>query len=154
MAASVGLLTDRYELTMLAAALRDGTSDTPCVFEVFTRRLPGGRRYGVVAGTARVLEAVTAFGVDADELAWLEQIGALDGPTADYLRNYRFTGRVDGYPEGEVFFPNSPILTVRVTLEGKGNAKNASAPALTGPPALKIYEPSTTDRPGIRSEPP
>lgn len=115
MAASVGLLTDRYELTMLAAALRDGTADTPCVFEVFTRRLPGGRRYGVVAGTARVLQAITSFGVDAEELAWLEQIGAVDGPTADYLRSYHFTGRVVGYPEGEVFFPNSPILTVRGT---------------------------------------
>jgi len=115
MAASVGLLTDRYELTMLGAALRDGTAHTPCVFEVFTRRLPGGRRYGVVAGTARVLDAITAFGVDAEELEWLHGVGAVDETTSAYLQNYRFTGRVDGYPEGEVFFPNSPILTVRGT---------------------------------------
>ena len=58
---STGLLTDRYELTMLQAALADGTAGRHCVFEVFTRRLPPGRRYGVVAGTGRVLEALADF---------------------------------------------------------------------------------------------
>ncbi len=109
----VGMLTDRYELTMLAAALADGTAGTPCVFEVFTRRLPEGRRYGVVAGTARVLDAIASFGVDAAELDWLVDRGVVDGATAEHLRAYRFCGDVDGYPEGEVFFPESPILTVR-----------------------------------------
>ncbi|CAB4861469.1 unannotated protein [freshwater metagenome] len=109
------MLTDRYELTMLAAALRDGTAHTPCVFEVFARRLPEGRRYGVVAGTARVLEAITSFGVDADELLWLNDNAVVDDTTAAFLRNYRFDGTVVGYPEGEVFFADSPILTVHAT---------------------------------------
>ena len=52
---STALFTDRYELTMIDAALRDGTASRRCVFEVFARRLPEGRRYGVVAGTGRVL---------------------------------------------------------------------------------------------------
>ncbi len=109
------MLTDRYELTMLAAALRDGTAHTPCAFEVFARRLPEGRRYGVVAGTARVLDAITSFGVDANELQWLQDCAVVDATTAAFLRNYQFTGTVDGYPEGEVFFADSPILTVRAT---------------------------------------
>jgi len=107
--------TDRYELTMLAAALRDGTADTPCVFEVFARRLPEGRRYGVVAGLARVLAAIASFGMDDDELAWLRGVGAVDDATESFLRSYRFAGSIDGYPEGEVFFADSPILTVRGT---------------------------------------
>lgn len=115
MTASTGMLTDRYELTMLAAALSDGTAQRPCVFEVFARRLPEGRRYGVVAGTARVLDAIMSFGVDQDELQWLHDTGAVDEPTAMCMRDYRFTGSVDGYPEGEVFFGGSPILTVRAT---------------------------------------
>ena len=41
------LLTDRYELTMVDAALRAGTHERACVFEVFARRLPAGRRYGI-----------------------------------------------------------------------------------------------------------
>ena len=109
---TTALLTDRYEFTMLGSALRDGTAERRCVFEVFARRLPDGRRYGVVAGTARLLEAISQFRFDAGTLAWLRDTGVVDATTADYLAEYRFAGDVDGYPEGELFFPNSPILTV------------------------------------------
>ena len=63
-AALAGLLTDRYELTMLAAALRDGTAHRRTTFELFARRLPEGRRYGVVAGTGRLLETLPRFRFD------------------------------------------------------------------------------------------
>jgi nicotinate phosphoribosyltransferase len=109
---TTALFTDRYELTMLGAALRDGTAGRHCVFEVFARRLPDGRRYGVTAGTARVLEAVAAFRFDSDTVAYLRESGVVDDATAAYLSTYRFTGDIDGYPEGELYFPNSPILTV------------------------------------------
>lgn len=110
--ATTALLTDHYELTMVAAALRDGTATRRCVFEVFTRRLPTGRRYGVVAGTARVLEAVSRFRFDAEQLDFLRRTGVVDDTTAEWLASYRFTGDIDGYAEGELYFPNSPILTV------------------------------------------
>ena len=98
---------------MLSAALTDGTADTPCSFEVFARRLPNGRRYGVVAGTARFLEALTRFHFGPEEL---ETLGSfLDGPTLHWLENYRFTGDIDGYREGELYFPGSPVLSVRGT---------------------------------------
>jgi nicotinate phosphoribosyltransferase len=109
------LLTDHYELTMVSAALRDGTADRRCVFEVFTRRLPAGRRYGVVAGTARLVELLRDFRFDEAEVAYLRETGVIDEPTARWLRNYRFTGDIDGYAEGELYFPNSPILTVSGT---------------------------------------
>ena len=105
--------TDRYELTMLQAALRDGTAERDCVFEVFTRSLPPGRRFGVVAGTGRVLEAVHDFAVTGDELGHLQRDGVVDARTADWLAGYRFDGDVDGYAEGEVYMPGSPLLTVR-----------------------------------------
>ena len=101
-----------YELTMLQASLRDGTADRQCAFEVFTRRLTNQRRYGVVAGTARVLEAVKNFVFSEEQLASLD---FLDKKTIEFLRNYRFSGDIDGYPEGELYFPNSPLLTVRGT---------------------------------------
>ena len=111
----LGLHTDRYEFTMVSAALRDGTAATPCVFSVFARRLPDGRRYGVVAGVERVLEAVTSFRFGADERAWLRSEGVIDEATDEFLRDYRFRGDIDGYREGELFFPYSPIMTVRGT---------------------------------------
>jgi nicotinate phosphoribosyltransferase len=107
-----GLLTDHYELTMVQASLRDGTADRRCTFEVFARRLPDGRRYGVVAGTGRLLEAIETFGYDSDQLAELVGRGVVDQDTSDWLRDYRFTGDVSGYAEGEVFLPGSPVLTV------------------------------------------
>ncbi|HEY3090553.1 MAG TPA: nicotinate phosphoribosyltransferase [Jatrophihabitantaceae bacterium] len=109
---STGLLTDRYELTMLDAALRDGTAERQCVFEVFARRLPDGRRYGVVAGTARLLDAVCDFTFDEATVERLHRAGVVGDHAAAFLTRYRFHGDIDGYPEGELYFPYSPVLTV------------------------------------------
>ena len=107
------LLTDKYELTMLSAALRDGTARRQTTFEVFARRLPDGRRYGVVAGIGRLLEALASFEFDTPALDSVR--GFLDPDTVDYLARYRFRGDIDGYAEGELYFPGSPVLTVRGT---------------------------------------
>ncbi|HEX7304594.1 nicotinate phosphoribosyltransferase [Lentzea sp.] len=112
---STALLTDHYELTMLAAALRDGTGDRPCVFEVFARRLPDGRRYGVVAGVNRLLDAIADFRFGEEEIDQLRRNAVVDDSTLEWLSNYRFSGEVDGYPEGELYFPGSPVLTVRAS---------------------------------------
>lgn len=109
---STALLTDKYELTMLQAALRDGSANRQVTCEVFGRRLPNERRYGVVAGTERVLRAVEDFRFSANQLT---EMDFLDDKTKEYLRHYRFSGQIDGYREGELYFPNSPILTVRGT---------------------------------------
>ncbi|MFD4639591.1 nicotinate phosphoribosyltransferase [Lentzea sp. NPDC058436] len=112
---STALLTDHYELTMLAAALRDGTGDRPCVFEVFARRLPDGRRYGVVAGVNRLLDAIADFRFGDEEIEQLRRNSVVDDSTLEWLANYRFSGEVDGYPDGELYFPGSPVLTVRAS---------------------------------------
>lgn len=109
------LLTDRYELTMLQAALADGTADRHCVFEVFTRRLPSWRRYGVLAGTGRLLEGIADFRFGPEELEWLAREKVVDDRTLAYLEGYRFTGSITGYAEGETFFPSSPVLVVEGT---------------------------------------
>ncbi|MFM9496646.1 nicotinate phosphoribosyltransferase [Streptomyces galilaeus] len=109
---STALFTDQYELTMLQAALKAGTADRRSVFEVFTRRLPEGRRYGVVAGTGRVLDAVENFRFDAGVLGFLRERKIVDEATLEWLASYRFSGDVWGYPEGEVYFPGSPIMRV------------------------------------------
>lgn len=110
---TAALLTDKYELTMLAAALRDGSAERRTTFEAFARRLPDGRRYGVVAGTGRFLEALGDFIFDEETLAPLQSF--LDDATLDFLRDFRFTGDIDGYAEGELYFPGSPILSVTGT---------------------------------------
>ncbi|GAB3576383.1 nicotinate phosphoribosyltransferase [Leifsonia lichenia] len=112
MMASSALLTDRYELTMLDAALLKGTHDRECVFEAFTRRLPAGRRYGILAGTGRLLELIEQFRFGDAELEYLRDNRVVRDATVDWLANYRFSGTIAGYREGEVFFPGSPFLVV------------------------------------------
>lgn len=112
---STALLTDHYELTMLDAALRDGTGQRPCTFEMFARGLPEGRRYGVVAGTERWLDALAEFRFGDAELALLDDRDVVSPETLRWLADHRFTGDVDGYREGELYFANSPVLTVRGT---------------------------------------
>lgn len=110
---STALLTDHYELTMLDAALRDGSVDRTCVFEAFARRLPAGRRYGVVAGLERVVDAIGAFHFGDAELSFLAERDVVSPATLTYLASYRFTGDLHAYREGEVYFPDSPVLTVQ-----------------------------------------
>lgn len=110
---STALLTDHYELTMLRAALRTGAARRRSVFELFPRSLPTGRRYGVVAGVGRMLDALEEFRFDDEVLGALD--GVVDQPTLDYLATYAFTGSIRGYPEGELYFPHSPLLTVEAS---------------------------------------
>ena len=111
--ASAALLTDHYELTMVQAARQAGTADRRSVFELFPRRLPQGRRYGVVAGVGRALDAIEAFRFTAADLAAVEDI--VDADMREWLASYRFSGDIWGYAEGEAYFPHSPLLVVEGT---------------------------------------
>lgn len=113
--ATTSLLTDHYELTMLQAALASGTAHRHCTFEVFTRRLPAGRRYGVLAGTGRFLEGLQSFRFDDEDLSFLASRNVVNAQTLKYLENFRFTGNIRGYVEGEIFFPHSPVVQVEAT---------------------------------------
>lgn len=112
---TTGLLTDQYELTMLQASLANGTAHRRSVFELFARRLPDGRRYGVVAGVGRVLDALGSFQFDDEAIAFLRRRGTVDEKTLDWLAAYEFTGDIWGYPEGEIYFPGSPVLIIEGT---------------------------------------
>ena len=100
---------------MIDAALRDGTAARPCVFELFARRLPGARRFGVVAGTGRLLQELREFRFGDDELRYLRDHAVVSAETLAFLEGYRFSGTIRGYREGELYFPGSPILTIEGT---------------------------------------
>ncbi|HEY8702180.1 MAG TPA: nicotinate phosphoribosyltransferase [Arthrobacter sp.] len=107
--------TDHYELTMLQASLHSGAAHRRSVFEVFARRLPEGRRYGVVGGTGRLLEGIANFRFGDAELDFLGRTGVVNRDTLDYLAAYRFSGDIWGYAEGDAYFPFSPVLIVEST---------------------------------------
>lgn len=100
---------------MLQAALHSGAAHRSSVFEAFARRLPEGRRYGVVGGTGRILEGLEQFRFGAAELNFLAQNNVVNDETLSWLADFKFSGNVYGYAEGELYFPNSPILTIEST---------------------------------------
>jgi nicotinate phosphoribosyltransferase len=109
------LFTDHYELTMFQAALHSGAAHRRSVFQALARGLPAGRRYGIVAGTGRLLEGIADFRFEQDDIEYLAGAGVVDADTLDQLAGFRFSGNIWGYPEGEAYFPHSPVLMVEST---------------------------------------
>jgi putative nicotinate phosphoribosyltransferase len=109
---SDALKTDRYELSMLQSFIHSGKVNDEATFEVFTRKLPPGRRYGVFAGLSRLLPMIDNFHFGLEELKFLADNRIIDGNTYHYLQNFRFNGQIHAYLEGDLFFPNSPVLRV------------------------------------------
>lgn len=112
---TTAFLTDQYELTMLQSALEDGLAHKNAIFELFARKLPQGRKYGVVAGIGRAIEAVENFHFTEKQISFLRERKVVNEATLEYLADFHFTGRITAYHEGELYFPYSPILTVEAT---------------------------------------
>ena len=113
---SYALQTDRYEFTMLDALVQAGRAEKRSVFEVFSRDLPNGRPFGVFAGINRILPKIDHFSFDDEILRFLKEEKIVSKDTLDYLSSFRFNGDVTSYQEGEIYFPNSPVVTVEATL--------------------------------------
>lgn len=105
---TTSLHTDHYELTMAMASIHEGTAERPCVFSAFARRTDGP--LGVVGGVDAAVEAILAFRFTDDDLDALTEV--VDAGTCDRLAAYRFTGDVEVVDDGELFFPNEPVVTV------------------------------------------
>lgn len=110
------LLTDQYELTMLEASMKSGLYRKKASFEVFCRSLPEGRRYGVVGGIERVVQAISEFRFDTDSLDFLRHKRIIGDDALTFLKNYRFSGDVWAYDEGDLYFPYSPIMRIDAPL--------------------------------------
>lgn len=112
MAADDGLLlTDLYELSMLAAYYAEGMTDT-AVFEFFVRDLPPQRNFLLAAGLDSVLEFLATARFSAEDLDWLAGCGRFRQDFVDHLAGWRFTGDIEAMPEGTIFFPGEPVLRV------------------------------------------
>ena len=108
------LFTDLYELTM-AAGYFHRQMDESATFSLFVRSHPK-RSYFVAAGLQPVLEALGQFRFSQTDIDWLEKTGRFKRGFLDYLSAFRFTGDVVAMGEGEIFFPNEPVMEVTAPL--------------------------------------
>lgn len=115
------LLTDRYQLSMLAGYAATGLAERRAVFELFVRDLPACRRFMVAAGVARMVAALGELRFTDADLAWLDRDRVL-GPVLArrevraLFEGLRFRGRVLAVPEGRICFPGEPLVRVEGTL--------------------------------------
>jgi nicotinate phosphoribosyltransferase len=109
------LLTDLYQLNMLAAYLDHELTET-AVFELFVRKLPSRRGFLMAAGLEQALQFLETLAFTSEDLEAIRGLGEFSDRFIGYLRSFRFTGDVDAMPEGTVFFPDEPILSVTAPL--------------------------------------
>jgi nicotinate phosphoribosyltransferase len=109
------LLTDLYQLNMLAAYLDHGLTET-AVFELFVRKLPSRRGFLMAAGLEQALGYLENLAFSPEDIARLRAADAFPDGLLEFLGQLRFTGDVDALPEGTVFFADEPILRVTAPL--------------------------------------
>src|SRR6516164_260320 len=113
--ADSALLTDLYQLNMLAAYLEHGLTET-AVFELLVRKLPTHRGFLMAAGLEQAMQFLETLSFTPTELDALRGLGQFPDSFFAWLRSLRFTGDVDAMPEGTMFFPDEPILRVTAPL--------------------------------------
>lgn len=115
-ASSAALLTDFYELTMMAGYQKQGRASRPAVFEAFFRQLPHHSGFCLFAGLDDLLNDLEGLHFDEDAIHWLASLKVFPDQFIDYLRDFRFHGEVWAPPEGTPVFPNEPLVRVKGTL--------------------------------------
>ena len=110
------LMTDLYQLTMLAGYHTEQMHEQPATFDLFFRAAPYMGSYAVFAGLDPALDYLEQLHFKPEELGYLKQLGIFSDAFLDYLADFRFRGRVIAPHEGEVVFPHEPLLSVEGTL--------------------------------------
>lgn len=115
-AADLALLTDFYQLTMLAGYFESGKMNQAAVFDLYFRKIPQKGGYCVAAGLELALEYLESLRFSADDLDYLRSTKTFSEAFLEYLRTFRFAGTVYAIPEGTLVFPGEPLLRVHASL--------------------------------------
>ena len=110
--AGLALLTDFYELTMMAGYLKEGRVDQQACFEYFFRSLPPHAGFGVCAGLEPFLNYLENLRFEEDDLAYLSSLDVFSDEFIKYLRAFRPACTVRAVPEGTVVFPHEPLVVI------------------------------------------
>ncbi len=110
------LMTDLYELTMLAGYFQKGMHEDEAVFDLFFRKNPFKGSFAVFAGLETALRYLEELRFTEEEIAYLDTLGMFTPEFLDYLRGFRFTCKVSAPPEGTLVFNHEPLLTVEGNL--------------------------------------
>lgn len=113
---NISYCSDKYQYTMGKSFFETGRKDTMAVFNLFYRKAPENNNWAVVSGTEEVIECIRNLG--SAEPGFYEKFlpGDEYSEFRKYLSTMKFTGNVYAMREGEIVFPNQPIVIVEAPL--------------------------------------
>lgn len=112
---SLTLLCDFYEFTMSQGYFKNNKKDQICYFDIFFRKIPDSGSFAIFAGLEDILDFVENLSFDAEDIEFLRKQGIFDTEFLDFLTSFKFKGEIYAMREGEVIFPNEPLLCVKAT---------------------------------------
>ncbi|MCW4388712.1 nicotinate phosphoribosyltransferase [Limosilactobacillus oris] len=109
---SLALHTDAYELSMMQTYWKQGMGNRRAVFEAFFRKIPFNNGYAVYVGLDHIIRYIKNLHFTASDIDYLKSTGQFDNDFLEYLRDFRFTGSLRSFEEGDFVFNHEPILQV------------------------------------------
>lgn len=109
---SLALHTDAYELSMMQTYWKQGMGNRRAVFEAFFRKMPFNNGYAVFVGLDHIIRYIKNLHFTASDIGYLKSTGQFDDDFLEYLRDFRFTGSLRSFEEGDFVFNHEPILQV------------------------------------------
>lgn len=109
---SLALHTDAYELSMMQTYWKQGMGNRRAVFEAFFRKMPFNNGYAVYVGLDHIIRYIKNLHFTASDIDYLKSTGQFDNDFLEYLRDFRFTGSLRSFEEGDFVFNHEPILQV------------------------------------------
>ena len=113
------LLTDLYQLTMMACYVGEDLATKPASFELFTRRLPENYGYLIAMGLTQALDYLQNLRFTPQQIASLQETRIFNHAPEQFwslLESGRFTGDVWAVPEGTAVFAHEPLLRIEAPL--------------------------------------
>lgn len=108
---------DQYDLNMPYAWWKAGLADRRVQFDVYFRKHPFGSGFTVFAGLERIVHYLENLRFTEEDIAYLRnRPERYDEGFLDVLRGFRFRGNVDAMREGEIVFPEEPLLKIEGTV--------------------------------------
>lgn len=113
---SLALHTDAYELSMMQTYWKQGLGNRRAVFEVFFRKMPFQNGYAVFAGLDHIIRYLKGLHFSASDIEYLKSTNQYEDDFIEYLRNFKFTGSLRSFEEGDLVFNHEPIIQVEAPI--------------------------------------
>ncbi|MUV36947.1 Nicotinate phosphoribosyltransferase [Lentibacillus sp. JNUCC-1] len=111
------LHTDKYQINMMYAHWKNNTHNRRAVFDAYIRKNPFHNGYSVFAGLEKIVHYVNNLHFTDKDIAYLkEQEENYEEAFLDVLRAFKFTGNIHAMREGEIVFPNEPLLRIEASI--------------------------------------